>query len=52
VELVTARVGGRLADGRTFTFHTCPSAEICAQACYARHGTDTWPVVRANTRRT
>lgn len=25
---------GRLADGRTF--NTCPSAGICAQACYAR----------------
>jgi len=36
---------GRLADGRTF--NTCPSAGICAQACYARHGTYTWPVVRA-----
>ncbi|HEY3562476.1 MAG TPA: hypothetical protein VGL05_33650 [Kribbella sp.] len=36
---------GRLADGRTY--NTCPSAGICAQACYARHGTYTWPVVRA-----
>jgi len=36
---------GRLTDGRTF--NTCPSAGICAQACYARHGTYTWPVVRA-----
>ncbi|WP_116202335.1 GP88 family protein [Amycolatopsis circi] len=36
---------GRLPDGRTF--NTCPSAGICAQACYARHGTYTWPVVRA-----
>lgn len=36
---------GRLADGRTF--NTCPSAGVCAQACYARHGTYTWPVVRA-----
>lgn len=25
---------GRLADGRTY--NTCPSAGICAQACYAR----------------
>jgi hypothetical protein len=36
---------GRLADGRTY--NTCPSASICAQVCYARHGTYTWPVVRA-----
>ncbi|MGY6655347.1 GP88 family protein [Amycolatopsis sp. TRM77291] len=36
---------GRLADGRSY--NTCPSAGICAQACYARHGTYTWPVVRA-----
>lgn len=36
---------GRLPDGRTY--NTCPSAGICAQACYARHGTYTWPVVRA-----
>lgn len=36
---------GRLADGRTY--NTCPSAGVCAQACYARHGTYTWPVVRA-----
>ncbi|WP_086825906.1 hypothetical protein [Allokutzneria sp. NRRL B-24872] len=36
---------GRLADGRTY--NTCPSAGICAQACYARRGTYTWPVVRA-----
>lgn len=36
---------GRLSDGRTF--NTCPSAGICAQVCYARHGTYTWPVVRA-----
>ncbi|WP_406637537.1 GP88 family protein [Amycolatopsis sp. WGS_07] len=39
---------GRLPDGRTF--NTCPSAGICAQACYARHGTYTWPVVRAKHR--
>ncbi|MEV7040466.1 hypothetical protein [Amycolatopsis sp. NPDC051061] len=25
---------GRLADGRTY--NTCPSAGVCAQACYAR----------------
>ncbi|MFD9735696.1 hypothetical protein [Umezawaea sp. NPDC059074] len=36
---------GRLPDGRTY--NTCPSAGICAQVCYARHGTYTWPVVRA-----
>ncbi|SEP50561.1 hypothetical protein SAMN04489732_114199 [Amycolatopsis saalfeldensis] len=36
---------GRLADGRTY--NTCPSAGVCARACYARHGTYTWPVVRA-----
>jgi hypothetical protein len=36
---------GRLPDGRTY--NTCPSAEICAKACYARHGTYTWPAVRA-----
>jgi len=36
---------GRLPDGRTY--NTCPSAGICAQACYARHGTYTWPVVKA-----
>lgn len=36
---------GRLPDGRTY--NTCPSAGICAQACYARHGTYIWPVVRA-----
>lgn len=36
---------GRLPDGRTF--NACPSAGICAKACYARHGTYTWPVVRA-----
>ncbi|WP_030480405.1 GP88 family protein [Lentzea albidocapillata] len=36
---------GRLPDGRTY--NTCPSAGVCAQACYARHGTYTWPVVRA-----
>jgi protein gp88 len=36
---------GRLPDGRTY--NTCPSAGICARVCYARHGTYTWPVVRA-----
>lgn len=36
---------GRLPDGRAF--NTCPSAGICRQVCYARHGTYTWPVVRA-----
>lgn len=28
---------GRLADGRTY--NTCPSAGVCAKACYARNGT-------------
>ncbi|WP_405537597.1 hypothetical protein OG787_32620 [Streptomyces sp. NBC_00075] len=36
---------GRLPDGRTY--NTCPSAGICRHVCYARHGTYTWPVVRA-----
>ena len=36
---------GELPDGRTY--NTCPSAGVCAQVCYARHGTYTWPVVRA-----
>ncbi|MEU6355693.1 hypothetical protein ABZ896_41315 [Streptomyces sp. NPDC047072] len=36
---------GRLPDGRTY--NTCPSAGICRRVCYARHGTYTWPVVRA-----
>ncbi|MCP3800723.1 hypothetical protein NLX83_15755 [Allokutzneria sp. A3M-2-11 16] len=35
----------RLPDGRTV--RTCPSAGVCAQACYARAGTYTWPVVAA-----
>ncbi|MET8759861.1 hypothetical protein [Lentzea sp. NPDC004782] len=38
----------RLADGRAVK--TCPSAGVCAQACYARHGTYTWPVVQAKHR--
>ncbi|WHT20194.1 hypothetical protein N8J89_03730 [Crossiella sp. CA-258035] len=36
---------GRLPDGRTY--NTCPSAGVCAQVCYARKGSYTWPVVRA-----
>ncbi|GAA4849853.1 GP88 family protein [Saccharopolyspora rosea] len=36
---------GRLPDGRTY--NTCPSAGICREVCYARHGTYLWPVVRA-----
>ncbi|MEV4648346.1 hypothetical protein [Saccharopolyspora sp. NPDC049357] len=36
---------GRLPDGRAY--NTCPSAGICRQICYARHGTYTWPAVRA-----
>jgi hypothetical protein len=35
---------GRLPDGRTY--NTCPSAGVCRQVCYARHGTYTWPTVR------
>lgn len=35
----------RLPDGRTY--NTCPSAGICRHVCYARHGTYTWPTVRA-----
>ena len=36
---------GRLPDGRTY--NTCPSAGVCAQVCYARHGTYRWPQVKA-----
>ncbi|MFB6398166.1 GP88 family protein [Polymorphospora lycopeni] len=36
---------GRLPDGRPY--NTCPSAGICREICYARHGTYTWPTVRA-----
>ncbi|HVQ91259.1 MAG TPA: hypothetical protein VMU51_09485 [Mycobacteriales bacterium] len=36
---------GRLPDGRTY--NTCPCAGVCRQVCYARHGTYTWPVVKA-----
>lgn len=36
---------GRLPDGRSY--NTCPSAGVCREVCYARHGTYTWPVVRA-----
>lgn len=36
---------GRLPDGRSY--NTCPSAGVCRHVCYARHGTYTWPVVRA-----
>ncbi|WP_435158194.1 GP88 family protein [Amycolatopsis sacchari] len=36
---------GRLPDGRTY--NTCPSAGICREVCYARHGTYLWPAVRA-----
>ncbi|MFE3105390.1 GP88 family protein [Nocardia tengchongensis] len=35
----------RLSDGRTV--NTCPSAGVCAQVCYARHGTYRFPIVRA-----
>lgn len=35
----------RLPDGRTA--NACPSAGVCAQACYARHGSYTWPQVKA-----
>ncbi|MFD7663563.1 hypothetical protein [Streptomyces sp. NPDC059788] len=38
---------GRLPDGRTY--NTCPSAGICHDLCYARHGTFQFPgVVRAH----
>ncbi|MDT0307221.1 hypothetical protein RM780_09625 [Streptomyces sp. DSM 44917] len=36
---------GRLPDGRAY--NTSPSAGICRTVCYARHGTYTWPQVRA-----
>ncbi|MFG1667614.1 hypothetical protein [Streptomyces sp. Y7] len=36
---------GRFPDGKTY--NTCPSAGICRYVCYARHGTYTWPTVRA-----
>ncbi|SDW39491.1 hypothetical protein SAMN05216215_10039 [Saccharopolyspora shandongensis] len=36
---------GRLPDGRTY--NTCPSAGVCREVCYARHGAYLWPVVRA-----
>ncbi|MEU5727939.1 MULTISPECIES: GP88 family protein [Streptomyces] len=36
---------GRLPEGGTY--NTCPSAGICRHVCYARHGTYTWPVVKA-----
>ena len=36
---------GKLPDGRNY--NTCPSAGICAQACYARNGTYLFPNVRA-----
>lgn len=36
---------GRMADGRTY--NTCPSAGVCAKACYALQGTYLFPAVRA-----
>lgn len=39
---------GRLADGRTY--NTCPSAGVCREICYARHGTYLWPGVVAKHR--
>ncbi|UJW32517.1 hypothetical protein L3Q67_01640 [Saccharothrix sp. AJ9571] len=36
---------GKLPDGRNY--NTCPSAGVCAQACYARNGTYLFPNVRA-----
>lgn len=36
---------GRFPDGQTY--NTCPSAGICRLVCYARHGTYTWPTVKA-----
>ncbi|GAA5102967.1 hypothetical protein GCM10025762_03010 [Haloechinothrix salitolerans] len=38
-------LAARLPDGRTQI--TCPNAGICAHVCYARHGSYTWPAVRA-----
>ncbi|WP_051107887.1 GP88 family protein [Actinomadura atramentaria] len=38
-------LAARLPDGRTVT--TCPSAGVCAQACYARAGAYRFPAVRA-----
>jgi hypothetical protein len=35
---------GTLPDGRNY--NTCPSAGVCASACYARNGTFLYPVVR------
>lgn len=36
---------GRFPDGKTY--NACPSAGICRDVCYARHGTYTWPTVKA-----
>ncbi|MDI5969862.1 hypothetical protein POF50_011030 [Streptomyces sp. SL13] len=36
---------GRFTDGRTY--NTCPSAGVCRDVCYARHGTYRWPNVLA-----
>lgn len=36
---------GKLPDGRNY--NTCPSAGVCAQACYARNGTYLFPNVKA-----
>lgn len=36
---------GRLPDGRTY--NTCPSAGVCAKACYALNGTYRFPTVKA-----
>ncbi|WP_410659490.1 GP88 family protein [Amycolatopsis sp. lyj-112] len=36
---------GKLPDGRSY--NTCPSAGVCAQACYARNGTYLFPNVKA-----
>lgn len=38
-------LAARLPDGRTIL--TCPSAGVCAQVCYARAGTYTFPAVKA-----
>lgn len=38
-------LAARLPDGRTI--RTCPSAGICAQACYARVGAYMFPAVKA-----
>lgn len=38
-------LAAQLPDGRNVA--VCPSAGVCASACYARNGTFLWPVVKA-----